>query len=326
MSTSETRSTQRTGHVARVFLCSVIVCLVWGSSYLATSIGVHSLPPRLFSGIRFTLGGLLLLTVARLRGRRPVLRGAELRHTLVMSVCSIVLSNGFNNWAMQWVPSNQAALLNTSSSLFIAGFGTFGPRAHPITRTVALGLVMGFLGVTLILWPGAQLQTGHILPQIAILLGCLGWAFGTVYFRSVGTRLDILSFTGAQMLFGGLMLTALGVGFGELRSWSWSPRGLALMAYLTLFSSCFAYLAYAWLARNATPAQTGIFGYVNPAVATVLGWLVLDERLTVPQLLGMCVILGGVVLVTASGSFRGRDARSAPRVRAVRSATSRASP
>jgi drug/metabolite transporter (DMT)-like permease len=291
----------RAGHATRVIACSAIVYVVWGSSYLVTSIGVHNLPPRLFSGIRFTLSGLLLLSLARALGRRPVLDAAELRHTLIVSFCTIVVSNGFNNWAMQWVPSNQTALLNASSALWIAGFGTLGRRGHALSTRVVAGLALGFAGVALVLNPFATVSGRHpdlALPQLGILAGCIGWSLGTVYFRNVGTRLDLLSFIGAQMLFGGIALIALGVGFGEVARWTWSMRGLLAMVYLTIASSCITYIAYGWLARNASPAQTGTFGYVNPAIAALLGWLVLGERLTASQVLGMAVVLGGVVLVS----------------------------
>ena len=283
---------------ARAILCSAIVYIVWGSSYVVTSIGVHALPPRLFSGVRFTVSGIILLTMARLLGRGPVLGRAELRHGLVMGICSVALSNGFNNWAMQWVPSNQAALLNASTSLWIAGFGAFGARAHALTSRVVVGLALGFSGVALILWPGHALDTTHLVPQAGILIGCISWSLGTIYFRNVGTRLDILAFTGLQMLIGGIILAIAGVAFGETARWSWSAHGLAAMAYLTVFSSCIAYLAFAWLARHVPPAQAGSYGYVNPAIATLLGWLVLGERLSPGQIVGMVVILVGVVLVT----------------------------
>jgi drug/metabolite transporter (DMT)-like permease len=299
------RAASSGAHGTKLIACSAIVYVVWGSSYLATSVGVHNLPPRLFSGIRFAIAGALLLGLARALGRRPVLDGAELRHTLIVSCCTIVLSNGFNNWAMQWVPSNQAALLNASSALWIAGFGTFGRRAHALSARVAAGLALGFVGLVLVLDPMAGAGAAHsglLVPQLAILTGCIGWSLGTIYFRNVGTRLDLLSFTGAQMLFGGLALIALGAAFGDFERWHWSMRGLIAMGYLTIASSCITYIAYGWLARNASPAQTGTFGYVNPAIAALLGWLVLGERLTGPQVFGMAVVLGGVVLVSWPGA------------------------
>ena len=69
------------------------------------------------------------------------------------------------------------------------------------------------------------------------------------------------------------------------------------MAYLTLASSCLAYTAFAWLAKNTTPAMVGTYSYVNPAIAAILGWWFLDEHLGANQLTGMAIMFAGVALV-----------------------------
>lgn len=282
----------------KLVVCFAIVYLVWGSSYLATRIGVHHLPPRLFGGVRFLLGGLLLVAIALALRRRVRLRPGELPVLLVMAFFSVLVSNGFNTWAMQWVDSGTSAILNASTAFWIALLGTRGARAHPLTPRVALGLALGLVGVGLIVRPETRLATDLIVPQLGILVGCVGWAFGTIYYRNASTTLDVFAFTGWQMLLGGTMLTVVGLGFGEIALWTWSGAGIASMLYLTIFSSCLAYTAYAWLTHHTTPAQVGTYGYVNPAIAAVLGWWLLDEQLTGAKLLGMVVILAGVVLVS----------------------------
>ena len=315
---------------SKLLLCLAIVYLIWGSSYLATRIGVHELPPFLFGGVRFIISGMLLYAVARWLGQaRAPLSGNEWRHLAVVGFCTVLLSNGFNVWAMQWVPSNQSALLNASSAFWIALLGTLGRRAHPITLGVGTGLTIGFAGTALVLWPGAGAATvgsamgaasaavtvatsslppavpppspyGALIPELSILAGCFGWALGTIYLRNVRTNLDLLTFTALQMLCGGVMLTGVAIAVGELGRWRWSGPGLVAMAYMTLFSSCIAYVAYGWLSKHATPAQVGTYGFVNPAIATLLGWLVLGETLSTTQLAGMAVILLGVLLVNGT--------------------------
>jgi drug/metabolite transporter (DMT)-like permease len=284
-------------HRSRLIACLAIVYIVWGSSYLATNLGVHRLPPFLFAGIRFVIGGLLLCALAYSLGRRVLPRQGDWGDLWVMALLSIVLSNGFNVWAMQWVPSNQAALLNVSSAFWIPIFGLYGARGHPIALRAGIGLALGFFGTLAILWPRDGLATSYFGPQLGILIGCMGWAAGTIYFRNAAPKLDILAFTGLQMLLGGIVLTAGGFALGEAAAWNWSPVGLAAMAYLIVFSSCLAYAAYAWLTHNTTPARVATYGYVNPAIATLLGWLVLGETLSGLAIAGMIVILAGVVLV-----------------------------
>ncbi|HEX5651194.1 MAG TPA: EamA family transporter, partial [Steroidobacteraceae bacterium] len=89
-----------------------------------------------------------------------------------------------------------------------------------------------------------------------------------------------------------------GVVTGELPEWRWNARGLWAMLYMAVFGSALTYTAYAWLIKNARTDRVATFAYVNPAIATVLGWIVLGEALSPPQLVGMAVILAGVALVT----------------------------
>ena len=301
---------------AKLVLCLAILYFIWGGSYLVTSVGVHTMPPFLMSALRFTFSGLALYAIARLlgEGRAPLTR-IEWRHLAITGFCTVLVSNGFNVWSLQWLPSNQAALLNVSSAFWITILGTLGRRGHPVSALVATGLAIGAAGVALILLPvgaglaapGAAALVGagikpyplgsSFVPQLGILLGCFGWAVGSTYLRNARTELDLLSFTGLQMFAGGLMMFVPAALAGDFARWHWSGTGLAVLVYLMVFNSLIAYTAYGWLSKHATPGQTGTYGLVNPAVATLLGWLVLDERLTALQWLGTLVILGGVLLV-----------------------------
>lgn len=172
------------------------------------------------------------------------------------------------------------------------------PRGHSLSSRAQAGLTVGFLGAALILWPRTAFSFQSLGPQLAIVAGCISWAVGTVYYRSVQVGTDPLMFTALQMLTGGLMILAAGVVTGSLGGWEWNWPGVGTLLYLTLFSSCLAYTAYAWLMVNTTPDRLGTYSYVNPAVAALLGWLVLGERLSLMQIAGMVVILAGVMLVT----------------------------
>jgi drug/metabolite transporter (DMT)-like permease len=289
------RPTSRTAVAAT---CFAIVYLVWGSSYLATSIGVKSLPPFLFGGVRFMLGGLLLAAIALALGRKLAVARPEWQHLLIVALGSVLISNGTNAWSMQWVASNQSALLNATAALWIALLATRGRRAHPLTRATLIGLVLGFAGAALIVWPRGGLAGSQLGLQSVILLGVVGWAAATVYMRNAESQLDVMVFTAWQMLLGGAMLTFVGIVLGEPARWTWSTPGLVAMAYMTIASSCLGYTAYAWLTQNVTPAAVGTYSYVNPAIAALLGWWFLDEHLSWQQLLGMVVMLGGVVIVS----------------------------
>ncbi len=278
------------------------IYLVWGSSFLFSKIAVANLPPALFSGIRFTTAGILLALIARVWGGGSwPLRPIEWRHVIITGFFMILVSNGLNMWAIQFLPSNQSALLNSTPAFWIAGLGVFGKRGHPLTRWAVLGLVIGFLGVVLMLIPKGFSSTQSWFAQAGVLTGCLSWSLGTLYYRSIDTHLSSLMFMALQMLMGGLMLLGVGVVHGDAARWVPDTPGLIALFYLTFFSSCLAYTAYGWLSLNAAPALIGTYGYVNPAIAAFLGWQFLHEHLSGTQLAGMVIIIVGVSILTLPG-------------------------
>lgn len=282
----------------RLATALAIVYIVWGSSFVATKVMVTDEPPLVAAGFRFTLAGLLLTAFSWWRYGRPNLDSTELQHILVMAFLAVLFSNACHVLAMQHVQSNTAAFLNATPALWIAWLGTFGPRGRPLTGTQQAGILVGLAGVLLILAPRGGFHAAGIGWQLLILLGCLSWSVGTYYHRNAQAVNPPLMFVALQMLAGGLGLLLIAPLTGEPLSFQWTPRALAAFLFLVLASSCLAYSAYAWLTLHATPVVVGTYGYVCPAVAAVLGWAVLGEKLSWIQLAGMAVILAGIALVT----------------------------
>ena len=295
----------------RLFAAFGIVYLVWGSSYLASRVGVLHLPPLLFAGVRFVIAGLIMLLVARLLGVRVQPAGREWRDLALLALLSFVVSNGLSIWALQWLPSNQTALLNVSAPLWIVLLGAFGSRGHRPGRRELTGLLLGFVGTALVIRPaGAPGASIGLVAPGAVLLGCLSWAVATIYLRNVGPRIPVQALIGWQMLLGGAGLALAGLARGEAAAWHFSWAGALALAYLIVFASCLAHTAYAWLALRTSPTSLGTYAYVNPLIATLLGWWFLDERLTPLQLTGMPIVLGGVLLI--NWPFRRRASPARP--------------
>lgn len=290
----------------KLVVAFAIIYLVWGSTYLVTKIGVGHLPPLTFAAARFVSGGLLLLALARWlalrRGQRllPNLTIVDVRLLLAVGFFGVFIANGTAVWSLQYIPSNLAALLNVSASFWIPLLGLFGARAASISLRIGAGLVIGFAGTVLIAWPGGNATAAAAWPTLIVLVGCFSWSVATILQRNQQSSLDLMTFTALQMLSGGLLLSCAMWLSGEPARWQWDASGLAALAYMTIMSSCIAYTAYAWLSVNVTPAQLSTYGFVNPAIALLLGWWILDEKLGLLQMVGTLVILGGTLLVNWS--------------------------
>lgn len=300
----------RTPRDSRIQLAFAVIYVVWGVTPAVNRIMVLQLPPLLAAGARFAVAGAVLTALARARGLALPKGAGEWRSLAVSAVLGIVISNGLSVMALQHIASNQAALINSSCAFWLAWIGMYGRRAAPVSNRTWAGLAVGFAGVAVLLSArglGAEAQLGW---QLAILGSALAWALATAVIREAHSGSDPLAFTACYLLCGGVLLVALGLGGGEAARWSWSPSGLAAIAFLAVFSSTFGFVAYTYLLMHETPSRIGTYAYVNPPVAVITGWLLLGERLDARQLAGSAIVLIGVVLV--------RNLRLWPRRRGAR--------
>lgn len=282
----------------KIIAAYAVIYLVWGSTFLAIRLGVRELPPMMFGGLRFLLAGALLCALALWWSDRFPRTSREWRYMLLFSLLMITFSNGISTIALVHIPSNEGALLSAGSALWIALLGALGPRGHELTVRGTIGLLLGLAGVALLVWPREATPSGHIGWQAVVLLSSLAWAVGTVLFRNAQLPVGPVAFNAVMMLLGGTWLLGAGLASGELPRWHWHAGGIAAMVYLAVLGSALAYTSYSWLLKHSPADRVGTFAFVNPAVAAVLGWAVLDEALAPTQVAGMLVVLLGVALVT----------------------------
>jgi len=179
-----------------------------------------------------------------------------------------------------------------------------GPRGHAMSPRAKAGLAIGFVGALLLLMPGHGFSFEHLGAQLLILIATLSWAAGAMWGRHKDPSTPPLMLASMQMLTGGVALLIVGFATGEASHWQWTTKGIGAVLYLAVFGSCLSYTTYIWLMRQVTPDKLSTIAYVNPLVAVILGWLVLDETLNGWQVAGMFVLLFGVVLInTRAGSF-----------------------
>jgi drug/metabolite transporter (DMT)-like permease len=272
------------------------VYLVWGSTYLAIRVMVETVPPLLGAGARFAVAGGVMVAVLSLR--RPVrLTRAQLLSALLVGLL-LPGANAVVTLAEQEVPSSVAALLIASVPLWVLlmrrGAG------ERVSRAGIAAVLVGFAGVALLLRPGEATGDATVLGLVACVIAAAMWASGS--FASPRLRLpaDPLVSTGWQMLLGGLAIVAVGLALGEapeVDPQAFSTRSVLALAYLVVFGSWVAYTAYAWLLQNAPISRVSTYAYVNPVVAIILGFLILDEVVTPVTLVGAAIIVVSVALV-----------------------------
>jgi drug/metabolite transporter (DMT)-like permease len=283
----------------RALIAYLLVCTVWGSTYLAIRIGVRDLPPVLFAGVRFLIAGVLLAAIVVITGDRLPRRWRDWRIQGITGVLLLLGGNAVVVWAEQFVESGPASVFIAAVPLWAAFFDAVVPGGSTVlTWRVGVGLALGFLGSALLagVTPG-QILSADLKGPISLTLASASWALGTVYSKRNKTDTTPFAASAMQMLVGGTVIIALGFLLGEGPAWRFEPRAMAALGYLILFGSIVGYTAYAYALRHGSPTVVGTYAYVNPVVAVILGWLILHEAITIRTIAAMVLILGAVLMI-----------------------------
>ncbi|WP_083975617.1 EamA family transporter [Kitasatospora mediocidica] len=285
-----------------VWAALAVVYVVWGSTYLAIRIVVESMPALLSGAVRFLAAGLLLLGLTAWRHGVGALRVTrrELASAALVGVLLLVGGNGMVVLAEGRIPSGMAALLIAVVPLWVVLLRTAtGDRPG---RGALVGVLLGLLGLAVLSAPSL---TGKVsLAGVLMLMGgSIAWSVGSFWSSRLPMPANPLTASTYEMLAGGAGCLLVSLARGEqhgLDLAAVSTRSWVALAYLVVFGSLVAFTAYAWLLQSAPLGLVATYAYVNPVVAVFLGWLVLAERLTLPELLGGAIVLAAVGVVVST--------------------------
>jgi drug/metabolite transporter (DMT)-like permease len=302
---------------ALAYFAWVVVCIVWGTTYLAIRIALESVPVALVGGLRFTAAGLIMLAALRVTGQAlpPVRTWGALAFS---GFLLLVIGNGAVVWAEQYVASGLAAVMVAMVpfwTVVVEALRSDGER--PGMRTW-FGLAVGFAGIVVLVWPELFTgTTGHyfVAGVIALQLACAGWALGTSFTKRNTVSASPAVTSGMQMLAGGVMFLAIATVTGEWTQLTFTVRSAGAILYLVLFGSIVAFSAYVYALKHLPIATVSLYSYVNPLIAVVLGTALLSEPFSSRTLVASALVFAGIAVVrSASGQPGGsrRLARTEP--------------
>jgi len=287
-----------------VVLAFATIYVVWGSTYYFIQVAVREIPPMMLGAMRFMTAGALLLAWCMARGE-GMGTGAQRVNAALVGLMMLLGGTGAVIWAEKWLPSSLVAILISSAPFWFVLLDVPKWRENLTNRAVIVGLVAGFVGVVLMF--GDKIAAGfslagnpYELAGLAILMfGTMSWAGGSLYskYRASGSP-NVNS--AWQMLAAGVAFSAGSLILAEWKGFDW--RGVSAgawlsVAYLVVFGSLAAYTAYIWLLQVRPAAQVSTYAYVNPLIAVLLGVIFAGEKLTLPQVGGLFVILGSVLAI-----------------------------
>jgi drug/metabolite transporter (DMT)-like permease len=291
-------------------LAWLIVCVVWGTTYLAIAVALESVPVALLAGLRWLAAGALLATGARLAGHRlppPRTWGAFVLLGLLMNV----MGNGLVVWAEQHVASGLTAVLIATQPFWALAVERAQATGERLTIRALGGLAIGFSGIVVLVWPeltmGGSAGRAFLFGVLALQAACLGWALGTSYTKRHTDLGHPVTASAMQMLFAGAMLLVVATLRGEWTDLTFTTRSASAMVYLVLVGSLLAYTSYVYAVKHLPISTVSLYAYINPMIAVVLGTVLHGEPFSPRILVAAALVLAGVAVVR-TGSARATPA------------------
>ncbi|HEX5325652.1 MAG TPA: EamA family transporter [Acetobacteraceae bacterium] len=282
----------------------LVLCFVWGTTWLAMKVGIASVPPGLFAGTRWTVAGLALLLWRLGRGESIGVPFRLRGRLVVVAVLMVGLNQVIQLYGLRFVPAGLAAVLSSAlTPISLLGFSVMlgQERFH---RRQAAAIALGVAGILMLFGPQALagvLSWREVLGALGVIVGCLCYSLGSVLARPLMRTLPPAEVAAMTNFIGGLLLLLTSLAFepGAIAAldgnWGW-PAFLGWL-WLLLPGSLGATVIYFLLVRDWGASRTGTYAFVSPVVAVVLGMWMFGEHVGPFDVLGIALMLSAAGMV-----------------------------
>lgn len=289
------------------YIAWATVCIVWGTTYLANRVALESLPVALLAGFRWTAAGAILMVALRAFGVAMPPRRTW-KSIAIAGFLMTVIANGILVWAQKYVPSGLTAVVVAMVPFWTVGVEAVAGGGERLTRRIVLGLLAGFAGIVVLVWPAVTLGDNagrmFVLGVLALQVGSLAWALGTSYTKRHSMGDTPLASSALQMLMSGIMLMIAGTAFGDWPRVAFTPRTFTALAYLTVAGSVIGYTAYVYALKYLPISTVSLYAYVNPIIAVILGTLLLGEPFSARIVVAAALVFLGIAIVRSAPTLR----------------------
>ena len=269
---------------------------------MLNKVAVAELPPFFLASIRFTSAGLLIFIIAKLLGKSLAITRKQFQNAFIVGVLFLSFGNGIIVWALKYVDCGFAALEISAQPLVVLLLMWLlqGKRIKPMSL---VGVGLGIVGIFLLVAQKQLIaQEGTVLGMVMIFACMLSWAYGSLFVGKADLPKNFFVNTGYQMFTAGITLALASLLFGEqwIAPGQWGAPVQWSMILLIIFGSIVAFTSFNYLLKTVSPDKVATSTYVNPIIALILGWYILNEEITTQSIIAAAVLLTGVYFINTT--------------------------
>jgi len=285
----------------KVVVGIVVVCLIWGTTWVAIKIGLRSIPPMLGASLRFLLASLFLLGLIEFRKISFAKDRTFWNLGVLMGLSSFGIPLALVYWGTQFIPTGLASILFATYPFAVALCSFFMLRTEQLSRAKVGGIILGFIGVYVIFSSEYEFQsTFGVEGMIAIVASSILQAFALVSVKKYGKPYNPVSLNYVGMVIGGVLLAATSFLLENHSGIVFNRDAILSLVYLALFGSVVTFVTYFWLLKHVEVVLLSLTAFVTPIIAVIAGVIVFQESFTLQMLAGSIFVLIGILVANST--------------------------
>ena len=282
--------------VVKIFLAYLILCLIWGSTWIAIRFGLESLTPMFSAGVRFCLASIIIFALMRIKNTPLQTDKVSIRLYLLMGFFSFVIPFGLVYWAQQFVPSGMAAVLFAVYPFWVVIFSYIRMPSEFIGFYKIFGTILGFTGIVVIFSDSfAGDITNYLIGMFAVVLSGTMQAWIAVSIKKFGNHLNSLSMNFIPMVIAGISMLVIAFLVEDLTTIRIDENAVLSILYLAFFGSVITFTTFYWLIKRINLVILSLIAFITPIVALILGYFIYSEVLSTRHFVGAAMVLTGVL-------------------------------
>ncbi len=290
-------------HQKKAYLALSITSIVWGTTWVASKMGINHMPAFELASIRQFFGGSIYILFFLLVKKEKLPTLKQFKWLVPMAFLMFVSSNGIATYGLQFITSGLAALIAALYPLSVVLIERFYYKAIRITPQTMLGLFLGLLGIGFIFYKDSlQVHGGDYALGVGLsMFAMLTWSVGSIIISR--TKIDINPYysIGWQMFISAMTMGTFTYFSGNYIPITAIPAiSWGVIVYMVIGGSVFAFISFIYSMKHLQASIASLYAYINPIVAIWVGSLILKEEMSWNSIVGTICTLTGVYLVNNS--------------------------
>ena len=289
----------------KIFAGYILICLLWGSTWLFIKMGLDSLSPMFSAGIRFILASGFIYTFMKFNKIKLVLNKTAYILYVLIALFSFGVPFYLVYWAESHISSGLASVLFAVFPFFVFIISPLMIRGEKFDLFKLAGIILGFGGILIIFSENINFDLADdFQAMVAVVISALVQGFVAVTIKKYGKELHPLSMNFIPTLLGGVLLIMVAFLVEDYTALIFDSNAIISLLYLGLFGTVFTFTTYYWLLQRINVVILSLSAFITPIVALLLGWLILDEQFSTSDLLGASFVLSGIVMANIAGLIK----------------------